>query len=74
MSAAARYAPAAGRAAFTRLYDPALALTMRERHFRGLLLTRLTRELPLAGTVIDVGCGTGTFAHDGTPETIRSHA
>jgi hypothetical protein len=29
-----RYVPAAGRTAFTRLYDPAMALTMRERTWR----------------------------------------
>lgn len=61
MSADARYVPAAGRKAFSRLYDPALALTVRERHFRSLLQDRLA-SLPRGGTVADVGCGTGTFA------------
>ena len=64
MSAEPRYVPAAGRTVFSRIYDPALALTMRERRFRGLLRQQLTRRLPQAGTVIDVGCGTGTFAID----------
>ncbi|UJA21525.1 class I SAM-dependent methyltransferase [Thermoleophilia bacterium SCSIO 60948] len=62
MGAEARYVPAAGRRVFARLYDPALALTVRERHFRSLLQERLSAFLPLDGTVVDVGCGTGTFA------------
>jgi ubiquinone/menaquinone biosynthesis C-methylase UbiE len=57
-----RYVPAAGRAGFTRLYDPVLALTTRERKFRGLLAEQVLSRLPQAGTVVDVGCGTGTFA------------
>jgi SAM-dependent methyltransferase len=57
-----RYVPAAGRAAFTRLYDPVIALTTRERRFRGLLRERVLAALPADGTVVDVGCGTGTFA------------
>jgi ubiquinone/menaquinone biosynthesis C-methylase UbiE len=65
MSATAgdRYVPAAGRRAFTRLYDPVIALTMRERAFRGRLLERVRTSLPFeGGRVVDVGCGTGTFA------------
>ena len=62
MSGEPRYIPAAGRAAFTRLYDPALALTVRERRFRSLLEDQVLSELPSRSTVIDVGCGTGTFA------------
>jgi ubiquinone/menaquinone biosynthesis C-methylase UbiE len=58
----ARYVPAAGRDAFTRLYDPLVALTMRERTFRGRLLERVRAVLPGHGEVVDVGCGTGTFA------------
>ena len=55
-----RYVPAAGRAAFTRLYDPVVAMTMRERRFRGALLDQVRRDRP--ERVVDVGCGTGTFA------------
>jgi ubiquinone/menaquinone biosynthesis C-methylase UbiE len=59
----ARYVPAAGRRVFTRLYDPVIALTMRERTFRGRLLEQVLADLPAADArVVDVGCGTGTFA------------
>ena len=62
MSTEARYVPAAGRTAFTRLYDPVMAVTMRERLFRGRLRDQVLASLPEGGTVVDVGCGTGTFA------------
>jgi SAM-dependent methyltransferase len=64
MTGEPRYVPAAGRAAFTRLYDPVVALTMRERRFRALLQAQVLGALPDHGTVVDVGCGTGTFAID----------
>jgi ubiquinone/menaquinone biosynthesis C-methylase UbiE len=57
-----RYVPAARWRIFTRLYDPILALTMREKRFRAEMLRRLERDLPEGGTAVDVGCGTGTFA------------
>jgi ubiquinone/menaquinone biosynthesis C-methylase UbiE len=57
-----RYVPAAGYRLLTRLYDPVVALTMRERHYRSLLAQRLKAALPDGGTAVDVGCGTGTFA------------
>jgi ubiquinone/menaquinone biosynthesis C-methylase UbiE len=57
-----RYIPAAGRAAFTRLYDPVMTLTMRESTFRPRLLAAVSDALPPGGRVLDVGCGTGTFA------------
>jgi ubiquinone/menaquinone biosynthesis C-methylase UbiE len=57
-----RYVHAAGRAWLTRVYDPVVALTVRERRFRGLLADRVLAGLPRGGTVVDVGCGTGTFA------------
>ncbi|HEV7496114.1 class I SAM-dependent methyltransferase [Baekduia sp.] len=62
MSGDARYVPAAGRAAFTRLYDPIVALTMRESTFRPALLTAVSDGLSQGGRVLDVGCGTGTLA------------
>jgi ubiquinone/menaquinone biosynthesis C-methylase UbiE len=62
MSAAERYVPAAGRAAFTRLYDPIVTLSMRQGTFRPRLLGAVSGALPTGGRVLDVGCGTGTFA------------
>jgi 2-polyprenyl-3-methyl-5-hydroxy-6-metoxy-1,4-benzoquinol methylase len=59
---AERYVPAAGRPAFTRLYDPAVALTMREATFRGRLGAQVLDELAPGAAVVDVGCGTGTLA------------
>ena len=64
MSDEPRYIPAAGRKSLARLYDPALALTVRERHFRSLLQDRVLDSTGNLGTVVDVGCGTGTFAID----------
>jgi ubiquinone/menaquinone biosynthesis C-methylase UbiE len=59
---AERYVPAAGRPAFTRLYDTIVALTMREATFRGRLRAQVLDRLHAAGAVVDVGCGTGTLA------------
>ena len=59
---AERYVPAAGRPAFTRLYDPAVALTMREATFRGRLGAQVLDEPAPEAAVVDVGCGTGTLA------------
>ena len=44
---AERYVPAAGRPAFTRLYDTVVALTMREATFRGRLRRVERRSYPL---------------------------
>jgi ubiquinone/menaquinone biosynthesis C-methylase UbiE len=57
-----RYIPATRWRAFTRLYDPVLALTMREKQFRDQMLRRVDADLTEGGTAVDVGCGTGTFA------------
>jgi ubiquinone/menaquinone biosynthesis C-methylase UbiE len=79
-----RYVPAAGRGAFTRLYDPVMALSMREGSWRTPLFERVSRDLPEGGVAIDIGSGTGTFAAelatarpdstvigvDGDPESI----
>jgi hypothetical protein len=48
MAASERYMPAAGRRAFTRLYDPVVALTMREQVFRDRLRTQSLAGLPAA--------------------------
>lgn len=61
-SAEPRYVPAARWRAFTRIYDPTLALTMREKRFRAEMLRRVEEDLPEGGALVDVGCGTGTFA------------
>jgi SAM-dependent methyltransferase len=57
-----KYIPAARWRVFSRVYDPVLALTMRERRFRAAMRERVSGALPQGGTVVDVGCGTGTFA------------
>lgn len=57
-----RYIPAARWRVFSRLFDPVLALTMREREFRGAMRRRVDVALPQSGTAVDVGAGTGTFA------------
>jgi len=57
-----RYIPATRWRVFTRLYDPVLALAVRERCFRELMRQRVGADLPKGGTAVDVGCGTGTFA------------
>ena len=59
---AERYVPAAGRPAFTRLYDTVVALTMREATFRGRLRAQVLAGLAPGAAVVDVGCGTGTLA------------
>jgi ubiquinone/menaquinone biosynthesis C-methylase UbiE len=59
---AERFVPAAGRRAFTRLYDPAVALTMREATFRGRLRAQVLDGLAPGAPVVDVGCGTRTLA------------
>ena len=57
-----RYVPAAGRAWLTGLYDPVMALTMREALWRPALLDAVSETLPRGGTVVDVGAGTGSLA------------
>lgn len=54
------FTPALGRAEFTGLYDRVIRLLTRERIWRSALLAQVA---PRAGeTILDVGCGTGTFA------------
>ncbi len=60
MQADRSYVPAAGRAGLTRLYDPVMALTMRERAFRPALIAAVLAHTPTV--VLDVGCGTGKLA------------
>jgi ubiquinone/menaquinone biosynthesis C-methylase UbiE len=59
----ARFVPAAGRRGLTRFYDATVALTMRERLFRGRLAEQVLADLPADGSqIVDVGAGTGTLA------------
>jgi ubiquinone/menaquinone biosynthesis C-methylase UbiE len=67
-----RYVPAAGRAWLTALYDPMMALTMRERAFRRALVAAVLAERPPA-MVLDVGCGTGTLAAELAAADSRIH-
>ncbi|GGB37954.1 class I SAM-dependent methyltransferase [Sphingomonas floccifaciens] len=54
------FVPALGRPELTGLYDRAIALLTRERRWRAALLHLVA---PAAGeTILDVGCGTGSFA------------
>jgi ubiquinone/menaquinone biosynthesis C-methylase UbiE len=61
-SAEPQYIPATRWRIFSRAYDPVLALTMREGRFRAEMRERVDAALPQRGSVLDVGCGTGTFA------------
>jgi ubiquinone/menaquinone biosynthesis C-methylase UbiE len=56
------YLPAASWHVFTRLFDPLVAVTMRERTFRSKLCDQLLQGLPELATIVDVGAGTGTLA------------
>jgi len=56
-----RYVPAAGRLGATRLYDAAIAVTMRERSFRPAIIDAVL-AVPGVREVVDIGCGTGTLA------------
>ena len=54
------YLPALRFPALTRLYDPVVGLTTRERRFKELLVDQAA---PSPGQrILDLGCGTGTLA------------
>jgi ubiquinone/menaquinone biosynthesis C-methylase UbiE len=57
--AQAEFVPAAGRFGLTALYDPIVALTMRERTFRRLLVAQVAADAP--ATTLELGCGTGSL-------------
>lgn len=54
------YVPALRYKALTRFYDPLIRLTTREARFKAALIEQA--NVPDGGTVIDIGCGTGTLA------------
>lgn len=54
-----RYVPAAGRHGLTSLYDPIVAVTMRERTFRPALVAQVADGTATA--VLEIGCGTGSL-------------
>ena len=54
------YLPALRFRALTRLYDPVIALTTRERRFKPILIEQA--GLKPGQRVLDLGCGTGTLA------------
>lgn len=54
------HVPALGFAALNRWYDAAIAVSMREPHWRPLVVDLVAAERP--ARVLDVGCGTGTLA------------
>ncbi len=54
------YLPALRFPALTRIYDPVVRLTTRERRFKDLLIDQ---SAPAPGQrILDLGCGTGTLA------------
>jgi len=55
-----RYVPALRFDVLTPLYDPLVAITTRERTFKGQLLAQA--QLRAGQRVLDLGCGTGTLA------------
>jgi SAM-dependent methyltransferase len=55
----ASFVPAAGRRGPLALYDPIVALTMRERTFRARLIAQVTAGAP--SSVLELGCGTGSL-------------
>ena len=56
-----RYVPAAGRAAFTPIYDAVNAVAMRQGRWRPRLVERALVS-GAAARILDLGCGTGEMA------------
>ena len=53
------YIPAAGHDWLLALYDPVLRFVIRERSFKRRLIEQA--RIPDTGSVLDLGCGTGTL-------------
>lgn len=53
---------ATGLRGLTRYYDSIIAVTTRERLFRGRMTEQVLAGLPAAARIADVGAGTGTLA------------
>lgn len=60
MAAPESYVPALRFDRLTRVYDPLVRLTTRERTFKDRLLDQA--EIGATDRVLDLGCGTGTLA------------
>jgi trans-aconitate methyltransferase len=56
-----RYVPAAGRPWLTGSYDMTVGLSMREAAWRPVLVDAVAGDVPHGGTVVEVGCGTGSL-------------
>jgi SAM-dependent methyltransferase len=54
--------PALSYRFLTRFYDPLVRWTTSERAFRGILLEQVAAAAARGSRLLDVGCGTGTFA------------
>ena len=54
------FVPALKYSWLTRFYDPVVAMSTREKVFRGRLLEQA--EINPGDRILDLGCGTGTFA------------
>lgn len=67
------YVPAAGRVWLTGSYDRAVSLTMRERAWRPALVHAVSSDLPPRGTVVEVGCGTGSLTLALAAERTDAH-
>lgn len=65
------YVPALGYRALSALYDPVVALTTRERHFKKGVLDQAS--LQPGDRVLDLGCGSGTLVFMAMQDTPGLH-
>jgi ubiquinone/menaquinone biosynthesis C-methylase UbiE len=57
-----RYVRAGGRLSVAALYDPIVAVTMRERAWRDPFCEQVSATVPAGGRIVEVGVGTGAVA------------